>query len=295
MIDVIKFQDKADQIFSASSSLETIASGYHFTEGPVWDSVEKCLYFTNFQDNTIYKWSEEEGCVLFRRESGRAVGLSLFSDGRVVSAETKSHAVTIAGPEKSQILAGSYEGKILNIPNDVVVSSTGWLYFTDPYSVAMNDIRELDFNGVYAVSPEKEIFLLDDRMERPNGIAFSPDETILYVNDTNRQLIQAYQMRDKKEASLTGVFARLDVSYGPGAADGMKVDVEGNVYVTGPAGIWVVDKNGDPVAILKSPEFVGNFCFGGENNQTLFITASTSVYRVPVGIPGIIPVRRQTK
>lgn len=296
---IIRLSKKADFFFYPGTEPEKIAGGYFFTEGPVWDSIKECLYFTNFQDNTIYCWKDEEGVFLYRKESGRAVGLSLSASGRLVSAETRSHAITFAGQDKSRVIAGTYHGKILNSPNDVVVRRDGAVFFTDPYSVAMGDVRELDFNGVYCIPviddrPDgSRIRLLEDRMERPNGIAFSPDESVLYVNDTNKQYIRAYQMRNNGEASLIGTFAKLDEAYGPGCADGMKVDAEGNVYLTGPGGIWVIDRNGTPAAILECPENAGNLCFGGKDNRTLFITASTSVYRIPVKIPGIVPFREE--
>lgn len=296
-MEVIRFSKKADRIFERKAAFERLATGYFFTEGPVWDSKKDCLYFTNFQDNTIWLWSEEEGVSLFRKDSGRSVGLSMLRNGELVSAETKSHAVTVAGSSASRVITDRFEGMMLNSPNDVVVRRNGWVYFTDPYSVAMGDVRELPFNGVFGVAPvngniEKgRIFLVDDGMERPNGIAFSPDESILYVNDTNRQLIQAYQMRSDGSASLIGCFAKLDTAYGKGAADGMKVDVEGNVYLTGPGGVWVIGADGTPIAVLKTPENVGNLCFGGKENRTLFLAASSSVYRVEVGISGIIPER----
>lgn len=296
-MEVIRFTKAADRIFDDRASFEQLTTGYFFTEGPVWDSKKDCLYFTNFQDNTIWLWSEEAGVSLYRRDSGRSVGLSMFRNGELASAETKSHAVTVAGSSTSRIIADQFEGKMLNSPNDVVVRRDGWVYFTDPYSVAMGDVRELDFNGVYGVAPvdgsieRGRIFLVDDGMERPNGLAFSPDESVLYVNDTNRQLIQAYQMREDGTASLIGCFAKLDTGYGPGAADGMKVDVEGNVYLTGPGGVWVISPDGTPAAVLKTPENVGNLCFGGKDDQTLFLAATSSVYRIPVGIPGIIPER----
>lgn len=296
-MDIEIFSNKANRIFSPTAKLEKIASGFFFTEGPVWDIQKDILYFTNFSDHTIHAWKQGEGVSLFRKDSGRAVGLSMASDGRIVSAETKTHAVTFAGATDSEIIVGSYQGKMLNSPNDVLVRKDESVFFTDPYSVAMADIRELDFNGVFCVPmvngslSGKDMILIDDQMLRPNGIAFSPDEKILYVNDTTRQLIIAFQMSDDNTASVIGDFATLDVSYGPGNADGMKVDVEGNVYLTGPGGIWIIDPTGSPVAILKMPEHAGNLCFGGKDNQTLVITASTSVYSVPVNIPGIVPYR----
>ncbi len=297
-MEIIEFSPGINRLIQKKAALKQIAAGFYFTEGPVWDSKSEILYFTNFIDNTIYSWREGEEAVLLRADSGRAVGLSLTADGRIVSAETMSHAVTFAGVKKSEIIAGKFGGKILNSPNDVVVRSDGAVFFTDPYSSAMGGKRELDFNGVYCVPvidgqlSEKDMTVIDDRMERPNGIAFSPDEKILYINDTNKQIIQAYRMCKNNTASLIGIFARLDVNYGSGAADGMKVDQEGNVYLTGPGGIWIIDRSGSPVGIIKLPENAGNLCFGGKDNMNLFITASTSVYQIPVLIPGIVPNRK---
>lgn len=296
-MEIVKFSEKADRIFGRKNKLNKIADGYFFTEGPVWDEQKEILYFTNFIDNTIHQWKEGKGTSLYRGNSGRAVGLSMNADGRIVSAETKTHAVTFADSEKSEIIADQFEGKMLNSPNDVVAFSDGSLFFTDPYSVAMGDVRELDFNGVFCVPVKsgvlsgKDIILIDDRMERPNGIAFSPDESLLYVNDTNKQLIVAYQMHSDHTPSFISEFAFLDPVYGAGCADGMKVDVEGNIYLTGPGGVWVIDCSGSPVAILKMPENAGNLCFGGKGNMTLFIAATSSVYQLPVGIPGITPRR----
>jgi gluconolactonase len=156
----------------------------------------------------------------------------------------------------------------------------------------------LDYNGFYRVVPGSfgsigEIFLLNNEIGRPNGIALSPDESVIYVNDTDTQEIFAFHLRSDGSASKIGVLSTLDTSYGPGAPDGMKVDVEGNVYVTGPGGIWAIDPSGTPICILKCPEYVGNFCFGGQDSKTIFITASTSLYAVQAEIPGMVPYRKQ--
>jgi gluconolactonase len=217
----------------------------------------------------------------------------MAADGRIVSAETSGHCVAYADSKKSEVIAGFYGGKQLNSPNDVVVSRDGGVFFTDPYSKAMNGPRELDFNGVFSVDPAGKIRLINDEMDRPNGIAFSPDEAILYVNDSDRQNITAFNMGKDYTGSKIGVFAVLDTAYGNGCPDGMKVDTEGNVYVTGSGGLWVLSPAGKPLIILKTPEFLGNFCFGGKDNCTLFLAASSSVYAVPAGIPGIVPHRNQ--
>jgi gluconolactonase len=269
-----------------------LTSGFHFTEGPVWDIREDCLYFTDFQNYTIAKWNERDGGSLYRADSNRAIGLSMAADGRIVSAESAAHGIAYADKKESVLIAGTFEGKRFNSPNDVVVSRKGEIFFTDPYSVTMGGPKELDFSGIFRISTEGKISLIDDSFTRPNGIALSPDESILYVNDTASQQIIAFSLGKDGSASRIGVFASVDPAYGPGVVDGMKVDTEGNVYVTGPGGIWVMASDGSPIAILYTPENTGNFCFGGKDSSTLYITATTSVYALPVGIPGIVPYRR---
>lgn len=286
------FSDAGKRIIDQKRMPQMLASGYFFTEGPVWSRREGRLYFTNFADNTIYSLTPGEQPRLFRANSGRAVGLSLRKDHVLVGAETATHAVTLVYSDHSEIIANQYEGSMLNSPNDVIVSTSGDIYFTDPYSVAMKGPRELDFNGFYRVpyshGKHGETKLLGI-MERPNGLALSPDESILYVNDTNHNHILAYALQCDGTASLIGIFARLDPQYGPGVADGMKVDQEGNVYVTGPGGIWVFSSAGDRLALIAFPQEVGNFCFGGSDGCTLFATATTSVYSMQTEIPGIMP------
>jgi gluconolactonase len=286
----IQFSPAASRIFPGGD-MRRLASGYRFTEGPVWDSAEDRLYFTDFQNNLIMQWHEGEGVSLYRAHSNRAIGLSLDAAGRIVAAESAAQAIAYADGERSIPIVGAFEGKKLNSPNDVVVSRGGDIFFTDPFSPALPRPRELDFNGVFRTGPRGDIRLLYDGLGRPNGIALSPDESVLYVNDTGLQRIFAFQLREDGSASMIGVLATLDTSYGPGAADGMKVDAEGNIYVTGPGGLWVISPGGAPLALLRSPEIVGNFCFGGRDRQTLFLTATSSVYALPAGIPGIIPVR----
>lgn len=295
---VIQFSPAASRVFPGGE-LRRLAWGYRFTEGPVWDTLEDRLYFTDFQNNLIMRWHENEGVTLYRANSNRAIGLSMDAAGRIVSAESASQAIAYAGAEESVPIVGAFEGKKLNSPNDVVVSRKGDIFFTDPFSPALPRSRELDFNGVFVTSPlgdprgsPGDIRLLYDGLGRPNGIALSPDESILYVNDTNLQQIFAFQLREDGSASKIGVLATLDRSYGPGAADGMKVDTEGNIYVTGPGGLWVLSPDGAPIALFRSPENVGNFCFGGKDRRTIFLTATCSVYALPAGIPGILPYRQ---
>jgi gluconolactonase len=291
-LELVKFNNGlADRIFSEKDEMQKLGSGYQFSEGPVWDIKKNLLYFTDFFEYHIFQWIGQKGVSLYRVNSNFAVGLSMDAEGRLVAAEGATHSIAYTDHERSAMIAGSYKGKMLCGPNDVIVSRSGDFLFTDQYPKSLGGYRELDHNGVYRVSSSGAIQLLDGEIGRPNGIAFSPDESILYVNDTDTQEIFYYKVQGPS-VSRTGVFATLDKSYGPGAPDGMKVDVEGNVYVTGPGGIWVLSPDGKPAVILRCPEYVGNFCFGGLDSKTIFITASTSLYAVPAGIPGIVPYRK---
>ena len=292
---VTSFAEVSANLFPENVEMEKIADGYRFTEGPVWDSDKNCLYFTDFQDDRIYCWTQAGGAVLYRDNAHRPIGLSMSSDGRIISTESSMHRIAFSDSEKSEVIAQAFQGKRFNSPNDVVAAPDGSIWFTDPYSTAMGADRELDINGVYRILPDRNVLLACGSINRPNGIAFSPDGSILYVNDTDLQQIFSFDILtedEMKENELTPhLFAELDPSYGAGAPDGMKTDVLGNVWVTGPGGIWVISPEGKPIAILHCPEFVGNFCFGGDRNQTLFITASTSVYKMNVNVQGIVPVR----
>jgi gluconolactonase len=291
-LELVKFNDSlADRIFSENDAMRKLGNGYQFSEGPVWDIKKERLYFTDFFEYHIFQWTEQEGVSLYRINSNFAVGLSMDADGRLVAAEGATHSIAYTDHERSTMIVGSYSSKMLCGPNDVIVSRCGDFLFTDQYPKSIGGYRELNHNGVYRVSPSG-IKLLDGTIGRPNGIAFSPDESILYVNDTDTQEIFHYKMQSDGSASKLGVLATLDKTYGPGAPDGMKVDVEGNIYVTGPGGIWVLSPDGKPAVILRCPEYVGNFCFGASDSKTLFITASTSLYSVRTGIPGVVPYRK---
>lgn len=291
--EITRYSPLADRVFAAFTEVEQIATGYNFTEGPVWDIKKECLYFTDFRENKIYRWQRDTGVTLYTGQANRAIGLSMDAAGRIISTESSKHRIAYVDDKSSEQIANSYDGKQFSSPNDVVVARDGSIYFTDPYSEAMGEPRQMPFNGVFRIGapggPQSgQVRVICESIGRPNGLAFSPDESILYVNDTNLQQIFSFRMHADGGADAPQVFATLDTAYGAGAPDGMKVDVEGNVYVTGPGGLWVLAPDGEPVAVLHCPEFVGNFCFGGSDSRWLYLTASTSVYRLPVGIAGIV-------
>ena len=231
----------------------------------------------------------------FRSPSSKANGNALDRQGRIVTCEHVNRRVSRTELDGTIItLASHYEGKKLNSPNDVVIKSDGSIYFTDPCSGIESEKaggvrpQELDFCGVYRVAPDgKELTLLVKDFTKPNGLAFSPDESLLYINDYTEKLIRVFDV--KKDGTITNgrLFARLPGDK-PGAPDGMKVDVEGNVYCAGPGpGIWIFDPSGEYLGIIFPPEKSANFAWGERDWKSLFLCASTSLYRIRLKVPGI--------
>ncbi|SFK95608.1 gluconolactonase [Paenibacillus sp. 1_12] len=287
-MELVVFSDKIFEIIDKDYVVEQLVSGLVFTEGPIWDKTTQSVLFTDFTPNRIYKWNRAEGCSVYREESGRAVGLTMDRAGRVVSCETSKRRVSrIEENGEATTLASHYEGKRLNSPNDVIVKSDGMVYFTDPYSTAMGDTKELSGNGIYKVSPETGEITLLGMFNRPNGLAFSPDEKLFYMDDTNLQHVEVFDVTEDGLITNGRVFATLDTDEGRGAADGMKVDSLGNVYVTGPGGVWVIAPDGEKLGIFKFPEVAANLCWGGDDWKTLYVTATSSLYSLQLNIPGI--------
>lgn len=286
VIDLTVFSKKIHDIVPLQCEVETVASGFEKTEGPVWLSGDQSLLFTDFPAVKIYKWHSEKGVSVFRKQSNRAVGLALDSDGRLVACEGITRRITRT--EKSgdiTTIASHYDGKRLNSPNDVVVKSDGGVYFTDPRSRFLTDEQELDFNGVFKIDPANgNVDLLTSEFQWPNGLCFSPDETLLYINDTSHQHIKVYDVLGDGTINNGRIFCELDKAHGKGAPDGMKVDTEGHVYVTGPGGVWIIADSGEPLGIIKTPESVLNIGFAG---STLYLMAQSKVLRVALNISGI--------
>ena len=212
--------------------------------------------------------------------------------GRLIAWEHANRRVSRTEADGTVVtIASHYEGKRLNSPNDIVVKSDGSIYFTDPPYGLTADFgvegeSELGFQGVYRLSADsQELALLIDDFDRPNGLCFSPDESILYINDTNRMHIRAFDVQSNGTIANGRVFAEEEGD--EGKPDGMKVDAHGNVYVTGPGGIWIFDSAGEHLGIINVPERTANLAWGGDDWRTLFITASTSIYCVQCKISGI--------
>jgi len=272
--------------------LDRIASGFGFTEGPVWRGSE--LLFSDIPNNrTVCYRPLPDGpdITTFRHPTGNANGLTLDHQGRLLACEHSGRRVArmdLAG--KAETIADRYEGKRLNSPNDVVVRSDGTIYFTDPpYGLPHHtEGKELPFNGVYRVDPAGTLHLLADDFDRPNGLAFSPDERTLYVDDSSRYHIRAFDVAPDGSLSRGRVWAELKP--GPeekGVPDGMKVDQQGDVYCTGPAGVWIFDPNGRFLGRIAMPEVTANLAWGDADWRTLYLTGSTSLYRLRMLVPGI--------
>ncbi|WP_274650253.1 SMP-30/gluconolactonase/LRE family protein [Paenibacillus humicola] len=291
-MNIIRYSAGLDGIVPEGREIRKLATGYSFAEGPVWCPRTSRLFFTDFPNQRIHVWSEAEGARLFKEKSGRAVGMAMDAEGRLILCESLERRISRIEPDGSVTpLATHYNGDRLNNTNDVIVKRDGSLYFSDPYSAMLGGPRDLNYNGVFRCDfATGEVELLTDEFERPNGLAFSPDETLLYVNDTNKQHIKVYDVAPDGSVSGGRLFAELDTNTGPGAADGMKTDERGNVYVTGPGGIWIIAPSGEPLGRIELPEVAANLCFGGspgsDRRDILYITASTSLYCVRLEVCG---------
>ena len=301
---IIRRDPTLDTIILPDTKIEKLAGGFQFTEGPVWVREGGYLLFSDPNNNLIYRWSEDDGVSIYRTHSGYSGtdigeygqpgsnGLTLDALGRVTINEHGNRRV--ARLEKNgqvTILADRYQGKRLNSPNDLVYRSDGALYFTDPpfgLPKFFDDSRkELSFSGVYCLI-HGELKLVSTDLTGPNGLAFSPDEKYLYVDDWDdkKKIILRYDVQP--DGSLTNNSTFLDATSEPGedAWDGLKVDRLGNVYASGPGGLWIISPEGKHLGTIVGPEHPHNLAWGGEDRKTLYLAAQTGLYRVSVKIPG---------
>ena len=282
-------QNNLEEILAPDAKVEKVVGGFEFTEGPIWHP-DGFLLFSDIPANTIYRWQPEEKPEIFRQPSGNANGNTLDSSGRLITAEHGNRRVSLT-EENGEVttLTSQYQGKQLNSPNDLAVKSDGSIYFSDPPYGIEPEQEELGFYGVYRLAPDGTLTLLVDDFVRPNGIAFSPDETKLYVNDSEKGHIRVFDVQPDGMLDNGKLFAELKPPSEEGAADGMKVDIKGNVYSTGPGGVWIFSPNGDLLGIISTPEAPTNLAWGDRDFKTLYITANTSVYRIRLNIEGITP------
>jgi gluconolactonase len=269
-----------------SGDPERLATGCQFTEGPVW-LPDGYLLFSDIPADRIYRWVPDGNVTVWREPSGNSNGLALDRQGRLIACEHGNRRVsrTAAGGAVDAVV-DRYRGKRLNSPNDVVVKSDGTIYFTDPpYGIEAEE-REQPCNGVYRILNDGGLELLVDDFDRPNGLAFSPDESILYIADSPRRHVRAFEVLPDGSLTNSRVFADMDHPQ-PGSPDGMKVDEEGHLYVAGATGVWVFEQDGTHLGVIVTPERPANCAWGDSDRKSLYITARTSLYRIRVKVPGL--------
>ena len=313
-----KLDPTLDQIVPPDAKLERVATGFNkWIEGPVWTR-QGTLLFAEIPSNKINQWTPGKGITVFLEPSGYkgsapfkgpepgSNGMTLDSQGRVTVAGHAGRTVwrleTLDPHTQITVLADSYQGKKLNSPNDLVYASDGSLYFTDPpYGLATqkddDPAKELTVNGVYRVksaSQQKpgsppdhdkiEVVIKD--LPRPNGLAFSPDEKFLYVADSGKKVWMRYPVKLDGSIGDGALFLDPVSDPSPGVPDGLRVDKNGNIYSSGPGGVWIISPTGKHLGTIKVPEITSNVAWGDEDHKMLYITASTSVYRIKLRIPG---------
>jgi len=269
-------------ILAPGVRVEQVTKGFQFTEGPIWHP-SGFLLFSDIPANIIYQWTPgADQAGVYRTPSGHSNGLTLDSENRLIACEHDRRLSRTERDGTVVTLADRYQGRRLNSPNDVVVRSDGSIYFTDPPYGLPNqaDGKELDFNGVYRLAPDGMLILLDSSFVRPNGLAFSPDEKTLYVDDSEQGHIRAFDMLPDGTLTNGRVFAELKEPAQNGVPDGMKVDAQGNVFCTGPGGIWVFDPQARLLGKIETPEVAANLAWGDADGKTLYITAQTGLYRI---------------
>ncbi|MGE5431680.1 MAG: SMP-30/gluconolactonase/LRE family protein [Syntrophomonadaceae bacterium] len=266
----------AQSPFGENARAEKVIGGFQFVEGPLWKD-NLGLLFSDINGNTIYRWSPDNGVSVFLKPTGNSNGLAFDIQGRLLFAQQGGRKLMrLEADGKQTVLAEYYQGKRLNSPNDIAVKSDGSIYFTDPpYGISKSQ-EELGFYGVYRISPNGELQLIEKTISRPNGIAFSPDEKKLYVGDAENRRIFVYELRADTIISKKQ-FAYISPA---GYVDGMKTDSSGNLYAAGPLGIWVFSPGGAVLDTVFVPGQTTNCIWGDSDRRTLYITSGSDVYRV---------------
>ncbi|MBM3941501.1 MAG: SMP-30/gluconolactonase/LRE family protein [SAR202 cluster bacterium] len=285
-----------ERLIARNQRIEELGTGFGGptgpAEGPLWWKEGSYLLFSDIGNNRRMKWAQGQGISVFMEGTNQANGLTRDRQGRLLACEHLTRRVTRLEPDGSlTVVAHSFQGRRLNRPNDVIVKSDGSIYFSDPWtSPDPPNQWDLDFAGVYRLSPDLgTLSLLVKDFALPNGLAFSPDESILYVNDSRRRHIRAFDVMPNGTVALASdrVFAELKGDR-PGIPDGMKVDVEGNVYCGGAGGIWVLDAKGNHLGIIAHGQpATTNLCWGDADWQGLYFTSRNTLGRVRVKVPGL--------
>jgi len=291
-----QFAPELSKIISTDEPILELADGFGGdqgpAEGPLWWSDGGYLLFSDIHNNRRMKHTPGGDTVVFQEPTNRANGLTRDLQGRLVSAEHDSRRVARQEADGSvTVIASSFQGHPLNRPNDVIVKSDGSIYFTDPWTSPLPPEQwDLTYSGVYRVSADLgSITLLIGDFVVPNGLMFSPDESILYINDSRRGHIRSFEVMPNGTLAKQSDKVLIDVTGDePGVPDGMKVDLAGNLFATGPGGVWIIAPDGTHLGTIDTGEITANVAWG-DDGSTLYITARTSLYRVVLTTQGIIP------
>jgi gluconolactonase len=287
--------DRVRELVDQNAQVEQIATGFSFTEGPIW-MADGSLHFSDMPGDKRRRWHPTEGVTVLRDPSNKCNGMTRDDHGNLIVCEHVTSSLVRESPDGTrETLASHWGERELNSPNDVIVAADGSIIFTDPTYGRMPGFglereQELDFQGVYRLPADGgDLQLLIDDFAQPNGLCFTPDESQLYINDTVHAHIRVFDVGPDHALSNGRVFAEGigtgDLASGE-LVDGMKLDERGNVYVTGPKGVWIFAPDGEHLGVIEVPENVGNVNWGGDDWSTLYIPASTSVYRVQMKVAG---------
>ncbi len=276
-------------LIDQKASLVKLASGFGFTEGPVWDE-RGFLYVSDEEQNKVYKVyadGHKEALISL----GDPDGNTFDRNARLIDCASVLRAIIAIAPDgEYEVLADRFEGKKFNSPNDVIVGPDGALYFTDPtLDLVKGEKQEIAFQGVYRLDKNREVRLLTRELTQPNGLAFSPDGKRFYVDDSEQRNIRVFDVEADGSLSNGRIFGVEAGGPHDGVPDGMRVDESGNLYVTGPKGIWVWDSGGHLLGTIELPEQPANFNWGDADYRTLYITATTSVYKLRTKVQGYVP------
>jgi gluconolactonase len=280
---------KFNELIATDAKLQTVASGFGFTEGPMWDEAG-FVYVSDETLNKIFRvypdGKKEEVIAL-----GDPDGNTFDRDHRLIDCASVLRAIIAVTPDgKYKVLADHYQGKKLNSPNDVIVGPDGALYFTDPtLDLVAGEKQEIPFQGVYRLDQSGELRLLTKDLTQPNGLAFSPDGKKFYVDDSEQRNIRVYDVGPDATMRNGQIFGEEPGGKHEGVPDGIKVDKNGNLFVTGPKGIWVWDAKGNHLGTIAMPEQPANLAWGDKDYHTLYITATTSLYRLETKTHGYVP------
>ncbi len=300
---IVRLDPRFDALVPAGATIEKLAEGFVFLEGPVWLREESRLLYSDLRGNAIYQWTMAEGPTDYVRPffHGDGTGLrgvgpngvALDAEGRLLVCVYGSRSVVRLEKDGTlTTLAERFEGKRLNSPNDLIVARDGTVYFTDPSfgleGMDNSPLRELTFNGVYRLRPSGELQLLTREQERPNGLVLSPDESILYVANSGGA-VTGWMAYDLSASGLSNKRVFFDITgvEGLGGADGMKVDLAGNVYATGPGGVWILSPDGTHLGTIRPDEALTNVGWGADG-RTLYITGRTTLYRIRLSARGAV-------